>query len=210
LRQTLAFDLWVHRWRLTKTSGHMIVIRYADDTIVGFAHEHEARPFLDELKERMRQFKLALHPDKTQLIRFGRHAAKQREELGEGKPETFDFLGFTHFCTRSRKWGTFVIGRKTNKKRMQAKMQAIKIELRKKMHDPIAKTEVRMKQMLQGHLAGWSDRQDLHIGRSALSALRAANGNGNRGQNMARHGGRTPGYYRIFEDTLNFCLCHAQ
>src|ERR1700675_3798352 len=85
------FDLWVHRWRLTKASGDMIVIRYADDTIVGFQHEHEARTFLDEIKERMRQFELALHPDKTRLIRFGRHAAKQREKLGEGKPETFDF-----------------------------------------------------------------------------------------------------------------------
>jgi hypothetical protein len=94
----------------------------------------------------------ALHPDKTRLIRFGRHAAKQREKLGEGKPETFDFLGFTHFCTRSRKWGTFVIGRKTIKKRMRAKLLAIKIELRKKMHDPIAKTGVWMKQMLKGHL----------------------------------------------------------
>src|SRR6202795_3994897 len=146
------FDLWVHRWRLTKASGDMIVIRYADDTIVGFQHEHEARAFLDDLKERMRQFELALHPDKTRLIRFGRHAAKQREKRGEGKPETFDFLGFTHFCTRSRKWGTFVIGRKTIKKRMRAKMQAIKIELRKKMHDPIAKTGAWMKQMLKGHL----------------------------------------------------------
>src|ERR1700694_2475081 len=114
------FDLWVHRWRLTKASGDMIVIRYADDTIVGFQHEHEARAFLDDLKERMRKFELALHPDKTRLIRFGRHAAKQRERLGEGKPETFDFLGFTHFCTRSRKWGSFVIGRKTIKKRMRA------------------------------------------------------------------------------------------
>ncbi|MGB6707224.1 MAG: reverse transcriptase domain-containing protein, partial [Pseudolabrys sp.] len=106
------FDLWVHRWRLTKASGDMVVIRYADDTIVGFQHEHEARAFLDDLKERMCKFELALHPDKTRLIRFGRHAAKQREKRGEGKPETFDFLGFTHFCTRSGKWGTFVIGRK--------------------------------------------------------------------------------------------------
>src|SRR6058998_1888276 len=87
-----AFDLWVHRWRLTKASGDMIVIRYADDTIVGFQHEHEAQAFLDDLKERMRKFELALHPDKTRLIRFGRHAAKQREKRGEGKPETFDFL----------------------------------------------------------------------------------------------------------------------
>ena len=146
------YDLWVHRWRRTKASGDMIVVRYADDTIVGFQHEHEARAFLDDLQERMRPFELALHPDKTRLIRFGRHAAKQREKLGEGKPETFDFLGFTHFCTRSRKWGTFVIGRKTIKKRMRAKLLAIKMELRKIMHDPIAKTGAWVKQMLQGHL----------------------------------------------------------
>src|SRR6266568_4665369 len=146
------FDLWVHRWRLTKASGDMIVIRYADDTIVGFQHEHEARAFLDDLKERLRKFELALHPDKTRLIRFGRHAAKQRAKLGEGKPETFDFLGFTHFCTRSRKWGSFVIGRKTIKKRMRAKLLAIKIELRRTMHDPIATTGTWMNRMLQGHL----------------------------------------------------------
>jgi group II intron reverse transcriptase/maturase len=146
------YDLWVHRWRQTKATGEVIVVRYADDTIIGFEHEHEARAFLQELQERMRMFDLALHPDKTRLIRFGRHAAKQRENLGQGKPETFDFLGFTHFCTRSRKQGTFVIGRKTIKKRMRAKLLAIKMELRKRMHDPMAKTGAWVKQMLQGHL----------------------------------------------------------
>jgi len=146
------YDLWVHRWRRTKATGDVIVIRYADDTIIGFEHEHEARAFLQELQERMRTFDLALHPDKTRLIRFGRHAAKQRENLGEGKPETFDFLGFTHFSTRSRRRDTFVIGRKTIKKRMRAKLQAIKMELRVRMHDPIAKTGAWVKQMLQGHL----------------------------------------------------------
>jgi hypothetical protein len=84
----------------------------------------------------------ALHPDKTRLIRFGRHAAKQRQERGEGKPETFDFLGFTHFCTRSRKWGSFVIGRKTIKKRMVRVLLAIKMELRRRMHDPPTLTGV--------------------------------------------------------------------
>jgi group II intron reverse transcriptase/maturase len=147
-----AYDLWVHRWRRTKANGDMIVVRYADDTIIGFEHEHEAKAFLHDLHERLRAFELALHPEKTRLIRFGRHAAKQREKVGEGKPETFDFLGFTHFCTRSRKWGSFVIGRKTIKKRMRAKLQAIKVELRKSMHDPIAKTGAWVKQMLQGHL----------------------------------------------------------
>ncbi len=89
------YDLWVHRWRQTKAAGDMIVIRYADDTIVGFQHEHEAKAFLDDLKERLRAFELALHPSKTRLIRFGRYAAKQRQERGEGRPETFDFLGFS-------------------------------------------------------------------------------------------------------------------
>jgi RNA-directed DNA polymerase len=146
------YDLWVHRWRQTKATGDMIVVRFADDTIVGFEHEHEAKAFLQDLHERMRSFELALHPDKTRLICFGRYAAKQRERRGEGKPETFDFLGFTHFCTRSRKSGTFVIGRKTIKKRMRSKLKAIKMELRKRMHNPVAQTGAWVKQMLQGHL----------------------------------------------------------
>jgi RNA-directed DNA polymerase len=147
------FDLWVHRWRQTTASGDVVVIRYADDTVVGFQHEHEARAFLDDLKDRMRAFDLTLHPDKTRLIRFGRHAAKHREDCGEGKHEAFDFLGFTHFCTRSRKWGTFVIGRKTIKKRLLKRLQEVKTELRKRMHDPVVKTGTWVKQMLQGHLA---------------------------------------------------------
>jgi RNA-directed DNA polymerase len=146
------YDLWVHRWRRIKASGDMIIIRYADDTIVGFQHEHEAKAFLEDLKERMRAFELALSPDKTRLIRFGRHAAKQRERRGEGKPETFDFLGFTHFCTRSRKRGSFVIGRKTSKKRMVRRLQVVKVELRRRMHDSIAWTGAWVRQMLQGHL----------------------------------------------------------
>jgi RNA-directed DNA polymerase len=109
-------------------------------TIVGFQREHEAKALLHDLQERMREFELALHPAKTRLIRFGRHAPKQREKLEEGKPETFDFLCFTHFCTRSRKWGSFAIGRKTIKKRMLKHLQAVKMELRRRMHDPIAKT----------------------------------------------------------------------
>jgi group II intron reverse transcriptase/maturase len=147
-----AYDLWVHRWRQTTASGDVIVIRYADDTIVGFQHEHEARAFLDDLKERLRLFDLTLHPAKTRLIRFGRHAIKQRQRLGEGKPETFDFLGFTHFCTRSRKWGSFVIGRKTIKKRMIATLRTIKMALRRRMHDPIAKTGAWVARVLRGHL----------------------------------------------------------
>ncbi len=147
-----AYDLWVHRWRRTAATGDVVVIRYADDTIVGFQHEYEARAFLEALTERLRLFDLTLHPAKTRLIRFGRHAIKQRERLGERKPETFDFLGFTHFCTRSRKWGSFVIGRKTIKKRMIATLRSLKMELRRRMHDPIAKTGAWVERVLKGHL----------------------------------------------------------
>jgi group II intron reverse transcriptase/maturase len=161
------YDLWVQRWRRTKATGDVIVVRYADDQIVGFEHEHEAKAFLQDLHERLREFELALHPDKTRLIRFGRHAAEQRASIGEGKPETFDFLGFTHFCTRSRRWGSFVIGRKTIKKRMRAKLKAVKVELRKRMHDPIAKTGEWVKQMLQGSLL----RRHAANGREQAAAL---------------------------------------
>jgi len=147
-----AFDLWSHAWRQKKASGAVIIIRYADDTVLGFQYEREARAFLQDLQARLRKFELALHPKKTRLIRFGRHAAEQRKRLGQGKPETFDFLGFTHFCTRSRKYGSFVIGRKTIKKRMRAQLQAIKMELRRRLHDPIAETGAWLKRVLIGHL----------------------------------------------------------
>jgi RNA-directed DNA polymerase len=152
LVSTILFDLWVHQWRRRKATGDVIVVRFADDTIVGFEHEHEAQAFLHDLQERMGLFDLALHPEKTRLIRFGRHAAEQRAACGEGKPEVFDFLGFTHYCTRSRKWGSFVIGRKTIKKRMLRSLEAIKIELRKRMHEKIVETGAWVWQMLNGHL----------------------------------------------------------
>ena len=147
-----AFDLWTQAWRRKKASGDVIVIRYADDTVLGFQHEREAQTFLHNLRERMRMFELALHPDKTRLIRFGRHAAEDRRRLRQGKPETFDFLGFTHFCTRSWITGTFVVGRKTIKKRMRAQLQAIKMELRRRWHDPIARTGAWLNKVLTGHL----------------------------------------------------------
>jgi group II intron reverse transcriptase/maturase len=146
------FDLWAHRWRHKAASGDVIIIRYADDIVVGLQHEHEARTFLQDLQTRMRKFELALHPDKTRLIRFGRHAAEQRKRLGQGKPETFDFLGFTHFCTRSWVTGRFVIGRKTIKKRMLTKLQDIKMELRQRWHDPVAETGAWLHKVLTGHL----------------------------------------------------------
>ena len=108
--------------------------------VVGFQHEHEALAFLEELKERLRLFDLTLHPRKTRLIRFGRFAARQCRQRGEGKPETFDFLGFTHFCTRSRNGAKFVLGRRTIKKRMREQLKVIKTELRRRLHGSIGET----------------------------------------------------------------------
>ena len=130
----------------------MTIIRYADDCVFGFEHEYDAQTFLSEMNRRLNSFDLNLHPDKTRLIRFGRYAIEKRRQLGERKPETFDFLGFTHYCTHSPKSGVFIVGRKTIKKRMRATLKAIKIELRKRWHDPIAKTGEWIQKVLQGHL----------------------------------------------------------
>jgi RNA-directed DNA polymerase len=146
------FDLWTLAWRQRKAQGDVIVVRYADDIVLGFEHEHEARAYLQDLQDRLRAFELELHPDKTRLIRFGRTAIAERKRQGLGKPETFDFLGFTHFCTRSKKNGSFVVGRKTIKKRLRALLLRIKTELRRRLHDPIAKTGAWLRKVLQGHL----------------------------------------------------------
>lgn len=146
------FDLWANTWRNKIATGDMVVIRYADDSIVGFQHKRDANRFLAMLQDRMGQFDLALHPDKTQLIQFGRYAAEQCRARGEGNPATFDFLGFTHYCTTSRKGGWFVIGRKTVKKRMRAQLRAIKDELRKRLHTPVAEVGVWLNRVLKGHL----------------------------------------------------------
>jgi len=146
------YDLWADRWRRRKASGDVIIIRYADDTVAGFQHEREARMFLEDLKDRLRVFDLMLHPEKTRLIRFGRFAARDCRKRGQGKPETFDFLGFTHFCTRSRDGLSFVIGRRTIKKRMRAKLQEIKAGLRKRLHRQIGETGMWLNRVLRGHL----------------------------------------------------------
>lgn len=135
-----ALDLWVEAWRRNVARGDMIVVRYADDVVLGFELKEEAERFLRELRERLAKFGLEVHPEKTRLIEFGRYAAQNREGRGQGKPETFDFLGFTHMCGMTRKTGYFVVRRKTVKKRMRAKLQALKEELRKRMHAPIAET----------------------------------------------------------------------
>jgi RNA-directed DNA polymerase len=146
------FDLWTNAWRDGVATGNMIVIRYADDSIVGFQRKTDAEHFLTMLQERMCKFDLALHPDKTQLIRFGRNAEVQCRGRGIGNPPTFDFLGFTHYCTTTRKGGWFLIGRKTIKKRMRAQLRAIKEGLRKRLHAPVAEVGAWLNRVLKGHL----------------------------------------------------------
>ena len=131
-----ALDLWAVRWRQREATGDMIIVRYADDFIVGFQHESDARRFLDEMRERLQKFALTLHPEKTRLIEFGRFAAERRKRRGLGKPETFNFLGFTFICGKTRA-GKFQIKRKTRRDRMRAKLRMIKGEMWRRMHQPI-------------------------------------------------------------------------
>jgi RNA-directed DNA polymerase len=130
------FDLWANQWRNRHARGSMIMVRYADDFVVGFQDRGDAERFLRELQRRFERFGLRLHPNKTRLIEFGRYAAERRAARGLGKPETFDFLGFTHYCGTTRK-GTFTIRRKSVAKRMRAKLQEIKTQLKRRMHDAV-------------------------------------------------------------------------
>jgi len=143
-------DLWAQRWRQREATGDMIIVRYADDVIVGFEHEGDARRFLDAMRARLEEFALSLHPDKTRLIEFGRLAAVDRKQRGLGKPETFAFLGFTFICGTSRK-GRFQLQRKTRGDRMRAKLKDIKAELRRRMHWPIPEQGKWLGQLLRGH-----------------------------------------------------------
>jgi RNA-directed DNA polymerase len=129
-------DLWTVAWRGDKAEGDMIFVRYADDFIVGFQYESDARRFLGALRAQLAEYALTLHPEKTRLIEFGRFAAESRKRRGLGKPETFNFLGFTFICGKSRR-GTFLIKRKTRRDRMQAKLKAVTEELRRRMHQPV-------------------------------------------------------------------------
>jgi len=146
-----AFDLWVDAWRKTVAHGDVIVVRYADDLVVGFQHRAEAERFLTEFRDRLAKFGLELHAEKTRLIQFGRFAALNRKERGQGKPETFTFLGFTHFCGTRRSDGSFIVWRKTAKKRMVAKLQALKAELRRRMHEPLARVGEWVQTVLTGY-----------------------------------------------------------
>src|ERR1022692_5284745 len=144
------FDLWAEVWREKVAKGDMIVVRYADDLVVGFQHRAEAERFLAEFQKRLAKFGLEIHPEKTRLIEFGRFARVNRKQRGEGKPETFTFLGFTHHCGTNTK-GHFVVWRQTAAKRMRAKLESIKQELRRKMHEPVSVVGEWLKRVVEGY-----------------------------------------------------------
>ena len=145
------FDLWVEAWRNKNARGDVIVIRYADDFVLGFEQRADAERFLGQLRERLAKFGLELHAEKTRLIEFGRFAASNRKERGKGKPETFDFLGFTHICGKNRKTGYFEVRRKTVGKRLAKKLRDIKQHLRRRMHEPPAETGEWLRSVVQGY-----------------------------------------------------------
>jgi RNA-directed DNA polymerase len=146
------FDLWAARWRRREATGDMIMVRYADDIVVGFQHESDARRFRDAMRDRLREFSLSLHPAKTRLIEFGRFAAQNCKRRGRSKPETFTFLGFVLICDKSQR-GDFRIRRKSRRDRMRAKLREIKEALRRRMHRPIPETGKWLGQIVAGYFA---------------------------------------------------------
>jgi RNA-directed DNA polymerase len=144
-------DLWTDAWRKT-ARGDVIIVRYADDFVMGFQYRNEADLFLQQLQERMAKFGLELHQEKTRLIEFGRFAAANRSKRGEGKPETFDFLGFTHICAKTKRGNRFTIRRKTIAKRLRAKVKKMKEGIRLRMHDPIPEQGQWLRAVVLGHL----------------------------------------------------------
>jgi group II intron reverse transcriptase/maturase len=146
------FDLWVAQWRRRQAHGDVIVIRYADDTLLGFEHEQDGRKILSDLKRRFAKFGLRLHEDKTRLIEFGRFAAERRAKRGERRPETLEFLGFTHYCSQTKD-GRFIIKRKTQRKRMIRKLKELRIEARRRMHWLIGEQQKWLAAVLRGHYA---------------------------------------------------------
>lgn len=145
------FDLWVQHWRKHRAAGEVIVVRYADDSVLGFQYRADAERFLQEWRVRLQKFGLELHPDKTRLIEFGRFAASDRKQRGEGKPETFAFLGFTHICGQTRKNGKFLVLRQSIRKRFLAKLKQVKDELRIRMHQPLAEVGRWLRSVVQGY-----------------------------------------------------------
>jgi RNA-directed DNA polymerase len=146
------FDLWVRVWRQKQARGDMIVVRFADDLVLGFQYKSEAERFREELAQRLRKFGLELHPDKTRLVEFGRFAVANRQRRSEGKPETFAFLGFTHICGKTRASGRFTVLRQTIRQRLQGKLDEVKTELRRRMHEPIPEVGKWLGMVVGGHM----------------------------------------------------------
>src|SRR6266536_33267 len=146
------FDLWVQAWRRKQARGDMIVVRFADDIVLGFQRKSDADQFRAELTERMRKFNLELHPEKTRLLEFGPYAIDQRQWRGEGKPETYNFLGFTHICVKKKSNGRFTVLRQTIRKRLQTKLNEVKAELQRRMHEPIPELGKWLQAVVRGHI----------------------------------------------------------
>ena len=149
--------------------GEVYIVRYADDFVMGFQYRSDAEQFRNALNERLRKFELELHPEKTRLIEFGRFAEENRRNRGVGKPESFDFLGFTHRCARRRSDGGFTVQRVTIKKRMRQKLREIKVELRKRMHQPVYQTGRWLRSVINGYL----NYHSVPGNRIAMNAFRA-------------------------------------
>ena len=146
-----AFDLWVRAWRRKHASGDIIVVRFADDIVLGFQYKSDAERFWKELEERFRKFRLELHPDKTRLLEFGPYAVDQRKGRGQAKPETFNFRGFTHICGKKRSNGRFTVLRQTIRARLQAKLCEVKTQLKRRMHDPVPEVGKWLRSVVEGH-----------------------------------------------------------
>ena len=161
------FDLWAEQWGRQTGRGKIIIVRFADDIVAGFQSRRDALQFQQEVRERLKRFNLELHAEKTRLIEFGRFAADNRKARGEGKPETFNFLGFTHACGVTRK-GRFMVLRQTMRKKMQRKLQELKEDLRKRMHSPISEMGKWLRSVLVGHYRYYG----VPLNRGKLSAFR--------------------------------------
>jgi group II intron reverse transcriptase/maturase len=174
------FDLWVQVWRQKRAQGDVIVVRFADDIVLGFQVKSDAERFRVELTERFRRFHLELHPEKTRLLEFGPYATENRCRRGLGKPETFNFLGFTHICGKKRSNGRFTVLRQTIRKRLDAKLQEVKAELRRRMHRPIREQGAWLRSVVGGHIRYYGVPMNtpalrifrLQVGRLWLRALR--------------------------------------
>jgi len=165
-------DLWVQQWRGRNANGDVIMVRYADDFVMGFQHRQEAERFLKDTQERLGKFGLGLHPEKTRLIEFGRFAAERRAKRGEGRPETFDFLGFTYFCGTTRRNGGFVVKRQTIAKRLRAKLAEVRQTLMGHRHEPIAQQGRRVGEVVRGYL----NYHAIPGNKAALEAFRTQTG----------------------------------